>query len=253
MEENGIPLEQPVNEGQKPPEGSKPDDKGLGQFKTPEDLLKAYKEIQGAFTKVTQENKTYQEQLRQINEQMQLSRIGTPPPQQQEPTDFDTLFIRNPQQAIQAVVGQQIRTQTIQEVLVEEETKNPAEFRERYNYAMAARQMYPQLTNSSAGVRKLFEVGDKMRKEDLKRNADRALREVFGEDLDYEKFKTLVKKDQTPSNNQNLAYMPDTSGAFRTGTEPGKPTTYDQAINEAVQKGDERAVIKNIFDKALKT
>lgn len=247
----GNPQDQPgaVNTQVTPdPQSAAPDKANLGQFKTAEDLMKAYKEIQGAFTKVSQENKSLQDQLRQT---VELARVSQPPPQQQ-PQDFDTMFINNPQAAIQAVVGQSMRTQAIESVLMEEEAKNPEEFRERYNYAMAARQMYPQLTSSTAGVKKLFEIGDGMRENDLKRNADKALRKMLGDDLDYEKFKALVKKDQSPNNN-NLAYMPDTSGAFRTGTEPGKPPSHDQAIQDAVQKGDSGAVIQNLFAKALKT
>ena len=48
-------------------------------------------------------------------------------------------------------VNETIRTMTIQDVLQEESGRILDEFRERYQYAMAARQMYPNLVNSESG------------------------------------------------------------------------------------------------------
>jgi Tfp pilus assembly protein PilV len=47
-----------INKGQQQVQGTpKPEQSNLAQFKTPEDLLKSYKEVQGAFTRTSQENK----------------------------------------------------------------------------------------------------------------------------------------------------------------------------------------------------
>jgi hypothetical protein len=238
------------------PEAPRAEEKvDLGQFKKPEDLLKSYKEIQGYTTKVAQENKALQEKLAAYEQQMQLIQMQqyqqapqAPPPQQ----DFDTQFINNPKQAIDNVVNQRvnetIRTMTIQDVLQEESAKNPQEFRERYQYAMAARQMYPNLVNSSQGVRMLFQVADKMRTEDLKRNAEKSVKMLFGEDVDFQKFRELVKKDGQPDNKQgmDLAYMPDSTGAFRTGTDTGQ-VNFAKSIDDAVGKGDVDTVLDAIF------
>lgn len=250
-------VEQPVVE-EKPvqPKAEVKENFDLGQFKNPKDLLKSYKEIQGYTTKVAQENKALQEQLAQIQEQMRLMSMNYQQPQapQAPAQDFDTQFINNPKQAIDNVVNQKvaetIRTMTVQDVLVEENAKNPQEFNERYAFAMQARQMYPHLVNSGAGVRMLFQVGDKMRTDAMKRNAEKSVKMLFGEDVDFQKFSALVKKDQQPDNNQgkDLAYMPDSTGAFRTGTESGQ-VNFDKSISDAVGKGDVDTVLDGIFKK----
>lgn len=246
-------TEQPGSEA-KPEPKAQPEVKenfDLGQFKNPKDLLKSYKEIQGYTTKVAQENKALQEQLGQLQEQMRLMSMGNQPQQPQPPQDFDTQFINNPRNAIRAEAMQALREATVQEVLIEEQTKNPAEFNERYAFAMQARQMYPHLVNSGAGVRALFQVGDKMRTDAMKRNAEKSVKMLFGEDVDFMKFAALVKKDQQPENNQgkDLAYMPDSTGAFRTGTESGQ-VNFDKSIDDAVGKGDVDTVLDGIFKKA---
>lgn len=245
-------VEQPKSEP-KPEPKAQPDVKDnfdLGQFKNPKDLLKSYKEIQGYTTKVAQENKALQEQLAQMQEQMRLMNMGNQPQVQPQPQDFDTQFINNPRNAIRSEAMQALREATVQEVLIEEQTKNPNEFNERYAFAMQARQMYPHLVNSGAGVRALFQVGDKMRGEALKRNAEKSVKMLFGEDVDFVKFKELIKKDQQPENNQgkDLAYMPDSTGAFRTGAESGQGN-FDKSIDDAVGKGDVDTVLESIFKK----
>ena len=90
----------------------------------------------------------------------------------------------------------------------------------------------------------LFQVGDKMRSDDLKRNAEKSVKMLFGEDVDFEKFKVLIKKDQQPDNKQgmDLAYMPDSTGAFRTGTDTGQ-VNFDKSISDATAKGDVDTVL----------
>ena len=243
--------------------------KRLKSFQNPDGTLnlenvdKSYGEIQGLATKTSQENKELKEQLAQMQEQMRLMQASyqhPAPPQTQAP-DFDTQFINDPKKAIDNVVSQRvaetIRTLTVQEVLSREQMKNPDEFHERYGYAMRARQMYPNLVNSSAGVEMLFQLGDKMRESDLRRNANKFLKAAIGEDVDLEKFKTMIKKDQSTdphANKQDLAYMPDSSGAFRTGPPSGNTVqSHDAAINDAVQKGDPDTVLQHLFRKKLST
>lgn len=228
----------------------------LAQFKTPEDLLKAYKEIQGAFTRTSQENKALKEQFEslhaQMKEQQELSRFQARPPVQ--PTaqqDFDQMFINNPEQAVvskaQQVVAGQILQARIQEALEEEELKNPAEFQERYYFAKIASQRYPQLVTSKAGVKKLFELADKVRVEESKKQAMTAVKRLFGEDIDVEKFAKLIKRDAQTSDNNGIAYMPDTTSSSRTGAESGQGVPQSQAIHEAVNKGDVDTVLKQMF------
>lgn len=243
------------------PEAPKAEEKvDLGQFKKPEDLLKSYKEIQGYTTKVAQENKALQEKLAAYEQQMQLLQMQQYQQPQQAPPqqNFDNAFINNPEQAIEGKVDARLeaklRERTIQEILMEEQSRNPQEFNERYHFAMQARQMYPHLVNTGNGVRMLFQVGDKMRTEAIKRNAEKSIKMLLGEDVDMQKFASLVKKDQQPDNKQgmDLAYMPDSTGAFRTGTETGQ-VNYDKSISDATAKGDVDTVLENIFrQKGLK-
>jgi hypothetical protein len=226
----------------------------LAQFgNDPMKLLKGYKEVQGAFTRTSQENKTLKEQLNQLNEQMELIRLSQmrqQPVQQVPQQDFDQQFINNPQKAIETLAEQKAQNlvlqSKIQDVLEEESLKNPSEFNERYAYAKIVSQQYPQLVTSSAGVRKLFQIGDKLRSEQQKQQAVKAVKAVFGEDVDFEKFRQVLKKDSSPTGNINNAYMPDTTGAIGNRTE-SQPTNVTSEITEAVKKGDPDAVIKGLF------
>lgn len=227
----------------------------LAQFKNPKDLLKSYKEIQGVFTKASQENKTLKEQLASLNERLELASLQAAPTVTHQTKSFDEMFVENPQQAIDVAVEQKMHFARIADVLESEEGKNPEEFQERYAVAMHLKQSYPQLTQSAAGVKKLFELGDKLRIANARKNADRIIKMTFGEDIDIAKFRDLIKKDgtpdQTPKINKNLAYMPDTSGnRIRTGTDTGR-NTIDTHINDAAEKGDIDSVITNVFKKAL--
>lgn len=231
----------------------------LAQFKTPEALLASYKELQGTFTKTSQENKALKEQLDQIqaqfNEQMELMRLSqmnvSHPPQQAPPQDFDQKFIENPQAAVEALAerkAQALIMQTrIQEVLEEENLKNPSEFRERYQYATMISKQYPQLATSRAGVKKLFDMGDKLREQNQKSQAFKAVTTLFGDDVDLEKLRAFVKKDAGQPQNNNLAYMPDSSTSTRTGAELGNPTDYNQQISNAAAQGDVDAVLSGLF------
>ena len=256
---------EPQIPGENVPEGTPSDEPQDTQFRNKdgslnqEALLKSYREIQGYTTKVSQENKQFNDQIQQLTEQMEILRLsqghGQMPQQVAPEKDFDSLFIDNPQSAVEGVAehkARQIFLQTqIESVLAEEQVKNPNEFNERYNFAMALKNQFPQLTRSAAGVKKLFEIADNARKEELKRQSYRAVQVLFGDDVDLEKLKALAKK--TPVNtatNPNLAYMPDTTHGTRTDAGTRTPQA-GAAIDEAVQKGDADRVIQEIFKQTL--
>ena len=232
----------------------------LGGFKNPKDILKSYKEIQAFTTKVAQENKALKDQLQSIQEQIELQRYAAP--QQQNVShaanwDFDRAFVENAGGAVAAVakgvseatVAQAIRASKIEEVLVEEQEKNPREFQERFQYAMMLKNNYPQLINTTKGVRKLFEMADKIRLNDTRQKSESYIKNLVGDDIDMDKFRQLLKKDKgDETKNRSNAFMPDTSGGkFRTSS--GSST--DKSISESANKGDVDAVIGGIFAKVL--
>jgi hypothetical protein len=273
-------LRNMVSEGQEKEEKAEPDttktasqvaeaeEFDLGQFKNPKDVLKGYKEIQAFSTKIAQENKELKSQLQSIMEQVELMRYqqpSQPPPQHAGNWDFDKAFIENAGGAVAAVakgvseatIQQALRTSMIEEVLYEEEAKdkNPdkSEFKERYAFAMQLRNQYPNLINSKGGVRKLFELADKTREQYNRGVAERTIKTLVGEDVDLEKFRAMVKKDggQDNSRAKQMAFMPETSGSFRSGSDSGA-SNVDRAITDAVGKGDVDTVIQGLFHKALK-
>ncbi|MFA5385424.1 MAG: hypothetical protein WC364_12350 [Eubacteriales bacterium] len=225
-----------------------------GKVKT-KDVLKSYKGILSHTTKTSQENKVLKEQMAQIQEQMdliRLSQVRQPAQQQPQMKDFDQQFLENPQKAIESLAEQKAQSlmsqSKIQDVLEEENLKTPQEFNERYGYAKLVAQQYPQLATSTAGVRKLFQLGDKLREEQQRVNAFKAVKAIFGEDVDFDKFKQLIKKDSIAgANNNNNAYMPDTSNASGNQSDSSVVKNVDAEINEAVSKGDPDAVIKALF------
>ncbi len=239
----------------KTPKSEKPRNE-LGQFKSPDDLLKAYKEVQGFSTRMAQEKKVTEEKLAQLQERVELMQYQRPVSQQQQAPqekDFDSLFIENPQQAVAGVAMQavrsQIQTTRLAEVLDEENIKNPQDYQERLAYANQLSQQYPQLAVSPQGVRKLFQMADQYRKADYHKKGMAFVKAVMGDDVDFEKFKAAIKKDTaTQAKLINNAYMPDTSTGIRSDT--GKTqNAHDAQISEAAQKGDVDGVIKGIFQR----
>jgi hypothetical protein len=225
----------------------------LAQFKNPKELLKGYKEVQGAFTRTTQENKALKDEIAQIKEQMELMQFSRQPQQQaipQQQKDFDQMFIENPQAAVEALAQRKAQSMIvqskIQDVLEEENLKNPAEFHERYQYVSALARQYPQLVTSQAGVRKLFQLADKTREDHQRKQAYDLVTKVFGQDVDLEKFKQLVKRDQTGQTQSTNAYMPDTSSGGRNIPESNAVNAEDE-VSAAVKKGDPDKVIAALF------
>jgi len=240
----------------------------LGQFKNPKDMLKSYKEIQGAFTKVSQENKSLKQQaeearllkeeLARLKEQQDLAQFQPTQPQTAQKQNFDDIWMENPENAISQKVLEQYNIARINEVLQEEDMKNHDEFQERYAYVnmLAQNPQYSHLSNSAAGVKKLFEVGDKLRVERMKANSRKSLEYVFGEpvtDEELAKLKTLVKGTGTQTKNQtnNDAYMPDTSTSTKTGSEQNQNQQSDAKLQEAVKHGDVDGAIDALFEGIL--
>lgn len=236
-----------------PADPEKPEITDLAQFKTPKDMLKSYKEIQSFTTKVSQENKALKEQLQQMQEFLEIQKLqSVPQPTPAQQKKFDEQFIEDPEKAVEYAVEKKLQTARVADVLAEEEGKNPAEFQERYAYAMRLRQYYPQLVTSPQGVKKLFELGDRYRTTEMKKNAERSIRLLLGEDADIEKFKQLIAKDRQPNaqTNNNLAYMPDTSSGIRPAA--GNPGNAHEAhISTAMEKGDIDGVIQGLFKRQL--
>ncbi len=223
----------------------------LAQFKTPQDLLKSYKEIQAAFTRVTQDNKSTKEQMSQLKDELELSRMSVTQPMQQQQGNLD-----DPEVQLEQRIQRSVATTLIAEVLEEEAGKNKSEFNERYAYAKMVANEYPQLTTTGKGVRKLFELGDKLRSDQLKRSAGKALEAVFGEPLGDEeinKLRMLVKGDKAIKIKTNLtdAYMPDTSTSTRTGSDTDRKPNLELQIKDSVEKGDVDGVIKGLFKSIL--
>ena len=232
----------------------------LGQFKTQEDLVASYKELQGFSTRVAQENKELKDNFAKLMEQQELMKYQRPVQNVQPPQrDFDSMFIENPQQAVSSVAAQAVQQQMLQgrvaEALEEEHIKNPSEYQERFAYAQQLSNQYPQLTQSAPGIRKLFEMADKFRKEDYHRKGMAFVKAVIGEDADFEKFKVLLRKEEAGKLTQTSnAYMPDTSSSSRSGSETdSRKPGYDSAIADGVAKGDVDSVISNLFKRQLGT
>lgn len=257
MEDTNSPENQDKNLKDELPEGEtlkeekpkeeKPEgkDDGVQGFKTLEDAVVGYKNVQGAYTKATQENKELREQMAQVQEQVQLMQMSQPKAQAQQP-DFDTQYIESPEKAIDAKVAisvqEQVQQAQVATALNELNLEKPAEFQDRYAYAQLVSRQYPQLVTSPAGVKKLFEMGDKLRVEDMKRNAEQSVNLLFGDNVDMGKLKELIqKKPQAQDTNQ--AYMPDTTQSTGTRPEPEK----DTIISKAVQEGDPDKVLEELL------
>jgi hypothetical protein len=240
-----------------------PADLDLGQFKNPKDLLKSYKEVQGAFTKVTQDNKTYKEKLAALEaeaaalkEQQELARFQ-PQTNQSQPKSFDEAWMEDPEKALNQKVIEQANLLRIQEILEEEDSKDHASFQERYAYVNMLTQnpQYAHLAATSAGVKKLFQIGDKLRKEQLQKSAGKALESIFGEPLGEEeiaKLRTLVKGDkEKQKTSKTNAYMPDMDTSNATGADADAGPDIDVKMKEAVKKGDVDGVLDAMFSDIL--
>jgi len=225
----------------------------LGQFKSQEDLLKGYKEVQGFSTKVSQENKLLKEQLAALKEQQEAAIYQAPQPQPQQSKSFDEEWMEDPQKAIATQVARGVTEARIKDVFDDEMSKNMAEYQERYAYANMVSQnpQYQHLSTTPQGIRQLFKMGDKLRKENLTKNISVGLESLFGEPLDEEQItnlRELVKGKKTKQKQtNNNAYMPDIDTSTITGSEQNQKPGYDVKMTEAVKKGDVDGTIDALF------
>jgi hypothetical protein len=237
-------------------------DTDLGQFKTAEDLLKSYKEIQGAFTKVSQENKALKdgadpEELQRLQAELnetkqQLELLNLQPAQNPATKDFDESWMENPEATIDQRVASGIRMESINAVLRKEKGKNATEYAERYAYAdlLSREKQYAGYGDTAEGVEYLFEEADKRRSQVLQQNSRKSLEHIFGEPLTDEhlaKLKTMVIGEKE-TNKQTDAYMPDTSTSTKSGADQNQ---NKDGIDDAVSKGDVDGVIDGVFKNIL--
>lgn len=248
--------QQTQQQTQQPAEKS--EDLDLGQFKNPKDLLKSYKEIQGAFTKISQAQKDRERENAELKEQLNIMRLNAQaPPIRQINQPIEQALYEKPAEVISAIAQQEAVKMRIAEVLEEEHLKNPNDFQERYSVVNALSQnpQYVQLCRTGQGVKKLFEIADKFRDDRTKVNARKALEGFFGEPLDDEAIArlkdTVVKKKPNQDQRLSNAYMPDTSMTTRTGATSDQNTGQQSNIDQAIKKGDVDGVLKAKFASIL--
>lgn len=245
----------------------------LAQFKNPRDMLKSYKEIQGAFTKMTEENKSlstkiteYEKTLQQMRDEIEIYKVKTefsPPASIGEPPDVSPQLreylgdegMSALERLIERKTVNQLTTLRIVDVLNEEEGRDREDFQERLAYMYQVANQYPQLKATPEGVRKLFQLGDKLREERTKRLTDKAIKAVLGDDVDIERMKQTFKRSgaSTVQTSTNLAYMPETTGSVRTGAEAETGKDYEDRVHEAAKTGDVDSVLNLLFKQKLGT
>jgi len=235
----------------------------LGQFKTAEDLLKSYKEIQGAFTRVSQENKdlkkeganpeqvaALQAELESLKEQQELSQFEASQ-STGDSKSFDESWMESPEKTIDQRVAEQVNLSRINDVLAEEDAANPGEFQERYAYVnhLSQNPKYANLARSAVGVKRLFKEADKLREQNLVQNSRKALEHVFGETLDEEHLAKLKKVvfGEKQTNQSNDAYMPDGSTSTQSAADQNQKQDVSAEIRESVNKGDVDGVLDTMF------
>jgi hypothetical protein len=255
--------DEPIDNSNDKTDDSKYDDWGaIDQFKNKEALIKSYKEIQGAFTRTTQELKELKEANEKLKEQNEISQYRTPQNYQNtNDIDFDDLIVQDPRKAIESVNASTYRQMRIAEVLEELQDENADEFQRRYAFANALSQnpQYSHLANSPVGIKKLFKLGDKLREEETKKSASKTLEAILGGPVDEQKIAKLrevlgtANKQQQQSTQLGNVYMPDTSDTYRPGldSQTDLKKDYDEKARKAENEGDIDGVIEAAFGKAL--
>lgn len=246
-------IQAPVVDGQ-----AGNDDELPPEFKNPKEMLKSYKEIQGFTTRISQENKQLKDELQRLKEDAEIRQYQTARQPQAQAKSWDEIFMDNPEKAIEIKASQAANVQRVQEILDEKRQENPDEFQERFAYVnmLAQRPDLAPLTYTPKGVQKLFEMADKTRKDQLVKKAHESLKAIFGEDIDIEKFKAIVKKDtQTnqPTTAHSLnAYMPDTRTSTRTGADVNNNANdLERQKYEAIKAGDATKVAGLLLQQAF--
>jgi hypothetical protein len=241
----------------------------LGQFKTTEDLLKSYKEIQGAFTAVSQENKSLKEsanpeemqklqtELATAKEELELSLARPAPVAKGQDKSFDESWMESPEGTIDERVAYQVGLARIADVFDDENEKNPAEFQERVSYVnhLANDPKFVHLKQTPAGTRRLFKEADKLRSGNLEKSGKKYLEFLNdGEPLDDEQManakKILFGKKKTNKSN-NDAYMPDGSTSTKSVSDDDQVKIDKAKMTEAAEKGDVDGVLDAMFNDIL--
>jgi hypothetical protein len=224
----------------------------LGQFKTVEDLQKAYKEIQGAYTTTNQEKIALQNKMKEMEEQISMMSPNVSYQQGGDASDntFDQDLLDNPKVAMMQTYNEG----RIAEVLEEENDKDPQNFQERYAFVQMLSRQVPPGTMTAVKVKKLFKMADERRKEALKQNANKALEHIFGEPLNDEevnRLKAIVKGKETKKDDKinKDALMPDDGNASHVRSDAG--TDWNKEIRESADKGNVDATLDAVFNKAL--
>lgn len=247
MTEENVSPEKDKNETEQAPD--------LGQFKTVDDLLKSYKEIQGAFTRVSQSNKEYEQRMAELEERLSVLSEQQKAPVANTNKSFDESWMENPEMTIDQRVEMKLNMARIEDVLAEEDAKNPEEFQDRYQWAdmLAKNPQYAALSRTPAGVRKLFQMGDKLRKEQLIKSSKKALEHIFGEDLDEDKLAKVreLVTGKKKSTNTNDAYMPDVSTSTKSAADSESKPGKQARLSEKVAKGDVDGVLSEMFQNIL--
>ena len=234
----------------------------LGQFKTQEDLLKAYKELQGAFTRVSQENKALKEhggnsdrvaeleaQLESMREEAELMRLQGQPQANTGQKSFDESWMQSPEATIDERVQAQLAIARINDVLEDENMKNPEEYPQRYKEADALATRYPQLAKTPQGVRKLFKMADEIRNRSMRQMSAKTLEYLFGETPSEEqlaKLKEFVVGGKKSNKSNNDAYMPDSSTSTRRSADDDA-TADKRRMEKAAESGDVDGVLGEMF------
>jgi hypothetical protein len=235
----------------------------LGQFTSTDDLLASYKEIQAAFTRVSQENKSLKDQtvdsgaMDQLKSELEDAKLQLEARQVQpnlnQPKNFDESWMDSPEATIDQRVAVQLQAARIDDALNAQKFENPEEYQERYAYAdiLAKDPKYAGLAQTPEGINQLFKVADKMRAGNL----EKSLRKSFellndGEPLDDEQLanakKVLFGKKSKQSNND--AYMPDGSTSTKSAADSEAGRNSNAKIDAAVEKGDVDGVLDAIMD-----
>jgi len=221
---------------------TKPEKNDLGPYKTPEDLAKGYKEIQGYATKVSQEKKELEKQLEamrnefaSLKEQMEFRQEPVQPQMPNDP-DFETRLLENPNETIAQLVSQQVATQRIAETLEEIQETDPETFNERYGYVsmLAQNPQYQPYLKTAKGVKRLFKIADEQLENRLKNQAMKSITTLFGENADLDKLKQLIASDKKDQG----AYMPDLGAG---GPPRDVKPDHGKKIKDAVDRGDPEA------------
>ncbi|MCP4597068.1 hypothetical protein [Neptuniibacter sp.] len=255
------PIEADLKSAQDKGEGIAPKAEGdLGQFKTADALLEGYKNVQSFSTKVSQENKglteaneELQAKIDELEENQRMS-YSTTQSTDTTPEDFSEAFYADPERAVTSKAMEAARLTRIEEVLeeIKLDSKNIKDFNEKYAWAKHAATLNPNLGSSAAGVKKLFEEGEKLKKQQVKEGSMQALGYLLGEtpnDEQLAKLRELMgagKTTETKTQNNN-AYMPEVDSSTVAGRDVDRKPNTSATIAEAVEKGDADGVLDTMF------